>query len=432
MTELPIIVAGGGIGGLTTAVAIGRTGRPVTLLERAAEFGPIGYGIQLGPNALHTLKRLGLAENILAHSSLLDEGLLSDALDGETLARLPMGQEMVERFGQPYAVIHRADLHHVLLDACAALPNVTLRNDFEVVRYDDAGDRVRVEAKSGKSLEGSLLVAADGIWSAIRRQLFPEVDLPFTSRYAAFRCVCPISEVDADLARNVVDLRCGTNFHMIHYPLRGGTLFNLVAVVRVPEGTEMDDRAGVLAHFDEAFAGACDEVRTLVKLIDRSRYWAISNLTPLREWVRGRVALIGDAAHAMVQAMAQGACQAVEDGYVLAKHLGTGRSTADAALAYQAERHLRATNTQYRSLFMWELIHATGGWRDLRRAKLGQMSTTEIMASLDWLYSAAPGSELANELDTAGEFGTPRDNAASRHVCAARLSHPAAAPAIDG
>ena len=425
MTELPIIVAGGGIGGLTAAVAIGRTGRHVTLLERAVEFGPIGYGIQLGPNALHTFDRLGLATDILTHCSLLDEGLLSDAIEGGTLARLPMGREMVERYGQPYAVIHRADLHHVLLDACAALPNVTLRNDFEVTRYDDLGDRVSVEAKSGASLEGSLLVGSDGIWSSIRRQLFPGVDLPFTSRYAAFRCVCPISEVDADLVRNVVNLRCGTNFHMIHYPLRGGTLFNLVAVARVPEGIDMDDRASVLAHFDETFAGACDEVRTLVTLVDRSRYWAISNLTPLREWVRGRVALIGDAAHAMVQAMAQGACQAVEDGYVLAKHLDSAGSAADAALAYQAERHLRATNTQYRSLVMWELIHATGGWRDLRRAKLGQMTTAEIMAQFDWLYSAAPGSELAVELEIA------RDYAPTRHVRAAGLSHPAAAPAIN-
>ena len=246
MSDLPIIIAGGGIGGLTAAVAIARTGRSITLLERAAEFGPIGYGIQLGPNALHTYQHLGLADAVLAYCSVLDEGLLSDAIDNVALARLPMGRAMVERFGQPYAVIHRADLHHVLLDACAALPNVTLRTDFEVVRYDDLGDRVVVEAKSGASIAGSLLVGADGIWSAIRRQLFPQADLPFTSRYAAFRCVCPISEVSAELARNVVNLRCGTNFHMIHYPLRNGTLFNLVAVTRVPEETDMSDQAGVL------------------------------------------------------------------------------------------------------------------------------------------------------------------------------------------
>lgn len=400
MTELPIIVAGGGIGGLTAAVAIGRTGRPIRLLERAAEFAPIGYGIQLGPNALHTFAQLGLLDDVLAQSSLLDEGLLSDAIDGTTLARLPMGRAMVERWGQPYAVIHRADLHHVLLNACAALPGITLRNDFEVVRHEDRGDRVVVYAKSGEALEGALLVAADGIWSAIRPLLLPEAEPPFTSRYAAFRAVRSINDVAPDLVRNAVNLRCGINFHMIHYPLRRGTLFNLVAVARVSDGIDMDDKLAVVAHFDETFAGACEDARALLPLIDKSRYWAISNLTPLREWVRGRVALIGDAAHAMVQAMAQGACQAVEDGYVLAKHLATTADPAQAALAYQRERHVRATNTQYRSLFMWELIHATGGWRDLRRAKLETMTEADILAQFDWLYSAAPGSELARELGT--------------------------------
>ena len=431
MTELPIIVAGGGIGGLFAAVAIARSGRPVALLERAAEFGPIGYGIQLGPNALHTFERLGLLDEVLSHCSLLDEGLLSDATDGSTLARLPMGRAMVERFGQPYAVIHRADLHHVLLDACAALPGVSLRTDFEVVCFDDRGDRVVVHAKGGDSLQGSLLVAADGIWSAIRQQLFPEVGLPLTSRYAAFRCVCPIAQVDPGLARNVVNLRCGTNFHMIHYPLRGGTLFNLVAATRVPDGVAMDDRGGVVAHFDEVFDGACEEVRALVPLVDRSRFWAISNLQPLREWVRGRVVLIGDAAHAMVQAMAQGACQAVEDGYVLAKHLAAADDPAQAALAYQAERHIRATDTQYRSLFMWELIHATGGWRDLRRAKLEKMTPADVLAGLDWLYSAAPGSELAGELGPSERHATG-DHATERYVRAAGLPDPAAASALHG
>ena len=153
-----------------------------------------------------------------------------------------------------------------------------------------------------------------------------------------------------------------------------------------------------LAYFEHAFAGACEEVKALLPHIDRSRYWAVSNLTPLREWARGRVALIGDAAHAMVQAMAQGACQAIEDGFVLAKHLERGGSLETAFSGYHAERHLRATYTQYRSLYMWEMIHASGGWRDLRKQKLAAMSNAEVLSHFEWLYSAAPGSELGNEL----------------------------------
>ena len=425
MTELPILIAGGGIGGLTAAVAIAQAGRDVTLLERAAAFEPIGYGIQIGPNALHTFERLGLLDEILAYCSIPDEGILSDAINAETLMTLPMGGAMVERFGQPYAVIHRADLHQVLIEACTTLPQITLRNNFDVVRHDDLGDNVSVEARTGETMIGAMLIGADGIWSTIRRQLFPDVDPPFTSRYAAFRCVCPIGDVAAAFRANVVNLRCGTNFHMIHYPLRRGTLFNLVGVTRVPEPISMDDQAAVIAHFEQTFAGASEEVRALVPLIDKSRYWAVSNLMPMHEWVRGRVALIGDAAHAMVQAMAQGACQAIEDGYVLAKHLASGADVVTAAMKYQSERHIRATHTQYRSLYMWELIHATGGWRDLRREKLGRLSEAEIMSQLEWLYSAAPDSDLRRQ------FESVRDYAPARHVRSAGVSDPSAASAID-
>ena len=400
MEDGPIIIAGGGLGGLATAIAIGQTGRAVTLLERAPRFEPIGYGIQIGPNALHVLGRMGLAEAVLRNSSLPDHGLLSDALTNEPIVELPMADAMIERFGQPYAVIHRADLHEVLVAACARLP-VTLRNDFEVTSFEDDGKGVVVEGSNGSLLPGAALIAADGIWSTIRGRLFPEIPPPFTSRYAAFRCLHPVGHVEPHLVRNVVNLRCGDDFHMIHYPLRNGTLFNLVAGMRVPDDIAMDDKAGVVAHFESVFANGCDEVRELLPLIDLSRFWAVSNLVPLHCWVKGRVALIGDAAHAMVQAMAQGACQAIEDAFVIAKHLDRNDCMEAAFGAFEDERRMRAAHTQYRSLFMWELIHAKGGWRDLRKERFAGMSDDEVLGHLDWLYSVAPGSELARELQTA-------------------------------
>jgi salicylate hydroxylase len=399
MSDMPIIVAGGGIGGLATAIAVGQAGRPVVLLERAHRFEPIGYGIQIGPNALHIFERMGIAAKVLTHANVPDKGVLSDALTNETIAELPMAARMIDRFGQPYAVIHRGDLHDALVDACDALPNVELRNDFEVTGFQDAGSHVLVEGHAGRSLKGCALIAADGIWSAIRNTLFPGSPQPFTSRYAAFRCLLPIDEVPAHLVRNVVNLRCGDDFHMIHYLLRNGTLFNLVAGMRVPDHISMDDREEVVAHFEGVFTNGCQEVRELLAYIDRSRFWAVSNLVPLHGWVKGRVALMGDAAHAMVQAMAQGACQAVEDAFVIAKHLDAGVAIETAFRRYQEERHIRATYTQYRSLYMWELIHAQGGWRDLRRDRLGAMSSDDLLAQLDWLYSAVPGSQLGRELD---------------------------------
>lgn len=399
MHESSIIIAGGGIGGLTAAIAIGLTGRPVTLVERAPRFEPIGYGIQIGPNALHTFKKLGVLDAVLSYCSVPDKGLLSDALTNESIVELPMADRMVAKFGQPYAVIHRADLHDALHAACDAAPNVTLRNNFEVATMTDTGSEVIVTEAGGEELTASALVAADGIWSTLRNQLFPGTPPPFTSRYAAFRGLLPVGEVEPHLIKNVVNLRCGDDFHMIHYLLRNGTLFNLVAGMRVPDHLSMDDRDAVVEHFEDVFANGCPEIRQLLKYVDRSRYWAVSNLVPLHQWVRGRVALLGDSAHAMVQAMAQGACQAIEDAFVIAKHLSHNKPVEVAFEHYQQERHIRATYVQYRSLYMWELVHAKGGWRDLRKDKLAGMSEDDLLSQFDWLYSAADGSDLAGELD---------------------------------
>lgn len=398
MNESGIIISGGGIGGLTAAIAVADAGKQVTIVERAPRFEPIGYGIQIGPNALHVFKRLGLLDKVLSCCSLPECGMLSDALTNELLVELPMADTLEKRFGLPYAVIHRSDLHELLVEACNASPSIEMRNNFDVVRFEDDGSEVTVESAAGDKIVGAALIAADGIWSTIRNQLFPDTPPPFTSRYAAFRCVRLMEEVDPALGKNVVNLRCGNDFHMIHYPLRNGTLFNMVAALRVPEELAMDDREGVVAAFERAFASACDEVKALLPYIDLSRYWQVSNLRPIHEWVKGRVALLGDSAHAMVQAMAQGACQAAEDAIVIAKHLGSGVPIEQAFARYHAERHQRATYTQFRSLFMWELIHAQGGWRDLRKAKLADMTQEDVLSSLDWLYSAAPGSELASEL----------------------------------
>lgn len=416
MCALPIIIAGGGIGGLATAIAIGQTGRSVTLLERAPEFEPIGYGIQLGPNALHVFEAMGLLDRVLAHCSLPEAGMLSDALTDERLVELPMADSMRRRFGQPYAVIHRSDLHRVLLEACEALNTVELRKQFEVVDFEDDGRQVTVRDPNGAEVTGAALIAADGIWSSIRTRLFPDAPPPFPSRYAAFRCVCPIEEVAAHLGKNVVNLRCGTDFHVIHYPLRGGTLFNLVCGLRIPDEIRMDDAPSIIAYFDVAFEDASDEVKALLPLIDRSRFWTISNLQPLSRWAKGRVVLMGDSAHAMVQAMAQGACQAVEDSIVLAAHIATTNDLKDAFSRYETQRHTRATFTQYKSLFMWEVIHATGGWREMRKAKLAELSPGELLDHFDWLYSREPQSGLGRELKGFAGAKASSDSLRDDHV----------------
>jgi salicylate hydroxylase len=398
MSGSHILIAGGGLGGLATAIAIGQTGRRVTLVERAPRFEPIGYGIQIGPNALHVFERLGMLDKVLAYCSQPKLGLLSDALTNETLLTVPMADRMMNRFGQPYAVIHRGDLHEVMIEVCDSLSNVKLRNNFDVVQMDDTGSGVTLTSTDGEQLRGDALVAADGIWSTIRNQLFPGTPPPFASRYVVFRALLPVEEVAPDLIKSVVNFRCGTDFHLVHYLLRQDTLLNIVAGIKVPDHIAMDDQEGVTAHLETAFADGCEEVGRLLSYVDRSRYWIISNLLPLHQWTKGRTVLLGDSAHAMVQAMAQGACQAVEDAYVLAKHIATSDTVENAFQLFQDERHSRATYVQYRSLYVWELIHVCGGWRDLRKEKLAELSEEDALTHLEWLYSAEPGSKLHSEL----------------------------------
>jgi 2-polyprenyl-6-methoxyphenol hydroxylase-like FAD-dependent oxidoreductase len=389
--DLPILVVGGGIGGLTTAIALGRQGRQVKLIERAERFEPIGYGIQLGPNAFHVFDRLGIAKDVLKQSSIPDEGLLRDAISGEVIARLPMGKEIVHRYGNPYAVIHRGDLHEILLNACDGLNTVDLENSCELKSVNDDGNKVTATTVTDRRLDGCALIAADGVWSKIRSQMFQD-EPPQAFGYVAMRCLRPIGEFPRELAPNAVLLWTGPRCHMIHYPLRGGKLFNVVVGIRVQQQPETSKPADAAQQMLSLFTNACPHVRELLKHIDTTRSWDIVAFNPIPEWTKGRVALIGDAAHAMLQAMAQGACQAIEDSLTIADCISENGEDYQAAFRnYQSRRLLRATRVQYMSRYMWETIHVYGAMRSLRNDMLARMSSADVLESLEWLYRRPRG-----------------------------------------
>ena len=381
-----LTVVGGGIGGLTCAIALRKKDVPVRVLERAHEIKAIGYGIQLGPNAFHAFEKLGIEKQVLEKCSLLDEGLLRDAESGEILLRLPMGQRLKDRFGKPYAVIHRADLHQILLDECVR-QDVELITDCELVDFDDKEGRVDIQTTSGP-LAADALIAADGILSRIRSNLLSPPE-PRKLGYAAFRAVHPMEAMPKRCEARSVTLWCGGGYHMIHYPLRGGQLFNLVAAFDYTLEDSSNPSGPLPERLLERFSGACDEVRELLGFIDLSRHWEISAFEPLATWSRGRVALLGDAAHAMLQAMAQGACQAIEDGVVLADCVAEARGDVSVAFKdYQSKRLLRATRVQYMSRFLWELIHVRKGFSFLRRDLLAKYSESDVIEQLSWLYDS--------------------------------------------
>ena len=385
-SALPIVIAGAGVGGLCAAVALARKGQQVVVLEQAEEIKPIGFGIQLGPNAFHMFEHLGLAASVRARCSLPNAGIMRDIYTLDEVTRIPFGKSIESRYGQPYAVIHRADLHEELLRGCAALPGIEIRTSAKVVGYEQQADRVQVLIEDGTRLDAGLLVGADGVHSRVRAQMCGNDNTPKSLGYVAYRGVLERRLLDADLFENDVVLWAGDGFHLMTYPLDGGDLFNIVAGFRSRRFVKGLEGAGGAEELDEIFANAHPKAQRLKKLVDRARHWDIMVMEPVPTWHDGRVALLGDSAHAMLQAMAQGACQAIEDAVWLAECLELHANDSLSALPdYQARRRLRAIRMQFQSRMYWEVYHAGGGYADLRRQML-QRSPNAALESLAWVY----------------------------------------------
>ena len=382
----PIIIAGGGVGGLTAAIALGKRGFKVKLLEQATELQPIGYGIQLGPNAFHMFDRLGITQSILRSCSMPQAGIMRDIMTGQEVTRLPMGAELEQRYGRPYAVIHRGDLHEALLHACAAVPNIEILTSSKVDIFEDRGQHVVVATADGKTHRGEALIGADGVWSAVRSQMNPSIVKPQSFGYVAYRGLKIRAEIPPDLFENNVVLWAGPGYHMMQYPLQSDRLFNIVAVFRSRRFARGEANHSGPDELLEIFSGACSHVRRMLQFVETDKHWDIAVMEPVPNWSSGRVALLGDSAHAMLQAMAQGACQAIEDGVWIAEHIAQSEGDYRSAfVAYQEHRQLRAVRMQYQSRFYWEVFHASGIYAALRKQMLTR-SPQDAIESLSWVY----------------------------------------------
>ena len=227
-TDLPILIAGGGIGGLAAALGLANKGFSVKVLEQASQLGEIGAGIQIAPNAFHSFDALGVGDAARAKAVYVDDLVIMNAIDDAPLATIPLGPAFRKRFGNPYAVVHRADLHMVLLDACRAHNRVAVEVNAKVVRYDQDGSSVTATLGSGAKVKGRALVAADGLWSNVRNQMIKD-GAPVVSGHTTFRSVIPTEQMPEELRWNAATLWAGPKIHIVHYPLKGGKVFNLVA-----------------------------------------------------------------------------------------------------------------------------------------------------------------------------------------------------------
>jgi 3-hydroxybenzoate 6-monooxygenase len=383
----PILVVGGGLGGASVALALARKGFRVCLLEQASEFGVIGYGIQLGPNAFYMFDRLGVSEAVLAQSIVPHALLMLDSVDAGVIARIPIGASFNARFKRPYIVIHRVDLHRILLDACEAQPNVELMPLTGATRYEDLGDRVRLHTENDRLIEGAAIIGADGLRSTIRQQIVKEGE-PRMIGFVAHRTIVPMSEAPADVRRNEVVLWSGPGFHIVHYPLRAGTLFNIVAVFKTSTYLERGDIASYRADLDRTYRDSHPSMTALLSMMDLSRRWVISDRDPIRHWSKGRATLLGDAAHPTLQTLAQGACMAIEDAVCLAELMEqAGGDFAGAFRRYESARYLRTARVQFESRYHWDNFYHVGGIeREVAREIWSRRSEQEMFDCLAWLY----------------------------------------------
>ncbi|HSI54202.1 MAG TPA: 3-hydroxybenzoate 6-monooxygenase [Ramlibacter sp.] len=386
MQPLHLIIAGGGIGGLAAAYVLARDGHTVTVLEQSAAFGEIGAGIQLGPNIFRMFEHLGLTEAV-SEVAYFPPGLgMNDVRTGEKVVRVPLGDTALAAYGYPYGVIYRADLHQVFLDACKTLPNVSLRTSSKVEAFEQASQGVTVRLAGGEAVRGDALLGADGLWSRIREAVVGD-GKPRVSGHIAYRAVLRREDVPAHLWSDDVLLWGGEKTHLVHYPLRRGELFNLVAVFHSNKYDEGWNTFGDTAELNERFAQAVPQVRELLGKIETWKMWVLCDREPVKNWSDGRVTLLGDAAHPMLQYLAQGAGQAIEDSVVLGAALKA--CTGDVAQAfqkYQQARYLRTGRVQLTARFYGDIYHASGVQRELRNQMFQGGKESAGFAGLKWMY----------------------------------------------
>ncbi len=389
------IIAGAGIGGLATACALSQIGFRVTIYERACDLEEFGAGLQLTPNATRVLSLLGLLERVRSVSDTPDAICAMRGSDDTVLMRIKL-DDAVQRWGAPYLAVHRADLQRVLAEVVQLSPDVRLELGSTVAGIATDGERVSLGLKRGAASmqdAADLLIGADGLRSRVRERLgLGESDsASFTGR-VAFRATVNSKNVDSRWIRPEVCLRLGPKAHLVHYPLRGGSIVNVVAVVEAGwRGGDNDhpwDGAADRPALDRAFARWSTSTRSLIAAATNWRAWPLYSRAPIGSFSLGCIALVGDAAHPMVPFLAQGAAQAIEDAGALGRAVAHAESIREGLSAYSRDRVARATRVQIEALRQGRIYHLGGAMALARDAAMRVLGPRRLSARYDWLYGA--------------------------------------------
>lgn len=384
-TENTILIAGGGIGGLAAALAAAEAGQATSVFERAPQFGEVGAGIQLAANGVAVLQRLGVMDRINDFAVYPKRLVLKDAFTGEELTALDLGDEYKERYGAPYIVLHRSDLHKSLLEACEANPLISLYTDSEIISAEENADGVFLTNKKGEKIKGKAVIGADGIRSNIRGNF--SQDEPVNSAYVAYRGTLPIEEVSVDAEMDDVIMWIGPNLHVVQYPVRRGELYNQVVVFKSPTWTPESTEWGTPAEMAQVFEGCYSKVEKALTFINKEFKWPMYDRNPIQNWSEGNITLLGDAAHPMLQYLAQGGIAALEDSAKLADVLKVHGENYEAAFKeYQEERIPRSAKVQTTARFWGEIIHAVDPVSIALRNDIFAKRSANDFSYTDWLH----------------------------------------------
>ncbi|WP_159913465.1 3-hydroxybenzoate 6-monooxygenase [Pantoea sp. 18069] len=382
---LPVLVVGGGIGGVAAALALARQGYTVQVLEQAPQLGEIGAGIQLGPNAFAAFDALGIGERARSRAVYTDEMVMHDALDETLVGRIPTGEAFRARFGNPYAVIHRADIHTSLLEGAREQSAIETFTGTHITRVEQNEGSVTVHDQNGRSFTGQALIAADGVKSVVRQQYVG--DNARVSGHVVYRAVVEKEDFPEDLRWNAASIWVGPNYHLVHYPLRGGEQYNVVVTFHSRENEEWGVRDGSRDEVQSYYASCCPRAHQLIDLPKSWKRWATADRDPIAQWSFGRATLLGDAAHPTLQYIAQGACMALEDAVTLGEALkACDQDFVKAFALYERSRIARTARVVLSAREMGRIFHARGVERLVRNDLWKGRTPERFYDAMEWLY----------------------------------------------
>jgi len=381
----PIVIAGAGIGGLSTALALSRRGFEVRVHERAKEIREVGAGLQLGPNAFEAFALLGIEDRMASIAFSPRAIRFRDSTTGDEVFRKNLGESFTGRFGHPYRVAFRADVQLQLLEAVRGETRIEVNIDEGIARFTEDDGGVLVTTDRGRRIAAAALVGADGLWSDTRRAILGD-GRPIDHGHIAYRAVLDCASLPPGLATDDVEVWVGPGHHVVCYKLRRGELFNVVAIIESQASQDGWEGEPDLAELHRSFERACAPLRQLLPLLDESRVWVLRDRLPVNSWSRGAATLLGDAAHPTLPYLAQGACMAIEDAVCLAEHFSRrAPAFAAACVEYERERAARTARIQTAAREMGRLNHLAGEAARARNATLAGRDPDDHEGSA-WIF----------------------------------------------